>query len=246
MLYNVSLTKHVIDSYLKGETIDVLVATLKEETKNPTRKNNKINFASFDWDKPNANPWNQLGLRLIDDNKLAEAEYLYNELCAMVLEVNKTGDDHSQIGFPWNNLGIVYENMGQIEKAIENFEKAFRLDVIVGNQESLGKENLYRTLLANAYQHGQREALGSLAKLPWYKKLQPSTWVALMYLALSGGVFLFYKIANVLNFEELILLLVIIFIFTKFERITDISALGAKISASQPRVEGETTIPDKN
>ncbi len=198
MLYNVNLTKHILNSYNKGEAVDVLVAELRDETRNPSRENNKIDFGSFNWEQPNLNPWNQLGIKLIEDNKFNEAEYLFTEMLVMINEVAARDGKYPEIGLPYNNLGVIYAKSGLYDKAIECYKKAYTYDSQMGNYESLAMENLESLIKELSYRAGAEDARKPLNA---HRKSSFKYYDWLLFSIASICLFIIYKVWGLISFE---------------------------------------------
>lgn len=97
-----------------------------------TQESLKAYRRATELDPDNAEGWNMLGLLLSRVGDLDEAIIAYNKVLIL-------GNNH-EIAWSYGNLGVVYYTRGELDKAIEFYQKGLAIQIKLGDKQGMAKK----------------------------------------------------------------------------------------------------------
>ena len=79
-------------------------------------------------------------------------EALKRHFMALVLDQQKHGENHSDVATSYNSIGLVYENLGEPEKALEFYQKALNIRLQVYGKNHPNVQSVLKSLITCAGQ----------------------------------------------------------------------------------------------
>jgi tetratricopeptide (TPR) repeat protein len=204
--FNQTLIDRISRDLSANKPVEEMIDYLVLETREPVEKT-LINLNTLDQAKPNINPWNHLGISLLNAGKFEESEKVWRKIIELAYEqAPERYGNIPPVGLPYNNLSLCLHARGKHNDALIAILKAYEHDVRGNNPGNVARNNfdrMFSTVLAKslekitlvvpgpAQQRGQekpkRDRMPGALAISGYSFL---VWLSFLLPTIFGGIML--------------------------------------------------------